>query len=362
MLITKQLQQRPRGGRELLSSLNHDLLKEIYRDSFVLLELPLKKKHKLSILNAFKGYIDGVNQESISEALRLIDRHKITKIFVDGSNLGELTRQLKVSAPSTKTVTFFHNVETRFFFGALRQFRTLRALAILITNYLAERKAAQYSDGIICLSERDSQLLLRLYGRSATHISPISVQEMTSNDLIPNAPDTPEKFALFVGGAFYANTAGIAWFAKHVAPHIKTKVFIVGRGFENLRKSLELSGGVKVVGSVDDLTPWYREAHFVIAPIFDGSGMKTKVAEALMYGKRIIGTAEAFSGYEDISTQAGWRCETAKEFILAIGEAEKLPLIPFDPKLRVIYEQKYSYSAQRERLRNIMNSLADDIF
>ena len=38
-------------------------------------------------------------------------------------------------------------------------------------------------------------------------------------------------------------------------------------------------------------------AALVIAPIFDGSGMKTKVAEALMHGKHVVGTPEAFSGY-----------------------------------------------------------------
>ena len=40
-----------------------------------------------------------------------------------------------------------------------------------------------------------------------------------------------------------------------------------------------------VVGEVESLAQWYHDAYFVVAPIFDGSGMKTKVAEALMYGK-----------------------------------------------------------------------------
>ena len=35
------------------------------------------------------------------------------------------------------------------------------------------------------------------------------------------------------------------------------------------------------------------------SPIFYGSGMKTKVAEALMHGKRIIGTNNAFAGYDN---------------------------------------------------------------
>ena len=49
---------------------------------------------------------------------------------------------------------------------------------------------------------------------------------------------------------------------------------------------LEIPGRVEVVGSVDDLGIWYVNSFFTIAPIFDGSGMKTKVAESLMFGKR----------------------------------------------------------------------------
>lgn len=95
----------------------------------------------------------------------------------------------------------------------------------------------------------------------------------------------------------------------------------------------------------------------MIAPIFDGSGMKTKVAEALMYGKKIIGTPEAFSGYEGVADQAGWVCATANEFVAAIADAESEVTQPFYPELRMLYEEKYSFSAAATRLAAI---LADD--
>ena len=172
-----------------------------------------------------------------------------------------------------------------------------------------------------------------------------------------NSVDQPkEKFALFVGGVFYANRAGITWFVKHVAPRIQVKTCIVGKGFEDLKDVLELDGRVEVIGAVDSLAQWYQDAHFVIAPIFDGSGMKTKVAEALMFGKKIIGTPEAFSGYEDITERAGWVCSTADEFVAAIGRAKDADLARFDPELRALYEAKYSFSAARSRLAAIMES------
>ena len=48
---------------------------------------------------------------------------------------------------------------------------------------------------------------------------------------------------------------------------------------------------------LDDLGEYYRNCDVVIAPIFEGSGMKTKTTEALMWGKYIIGTNESFCGF-----------------------------------------------------------------
>ena len=362
MLITNKLENSPSGGRELLCKLNYDVLKDIHGERLIVLELTKSSVHGLKpVLDAFGGYIDGVNSETISLVCHNIQLKNIRKLFVDGSNFGGIVKIVKARFPHVEILTFFHNVEVRFFLGSLRQNKTVRALAVAVANYLAEKKSVNYSDKIVCLSERDSRLLHKIYGRAATHVSPMALQEKLPLDAAYTVGQPvnqqPRKFALFVGGTFYANRAGIAWFVEHVVPHIHIKICIVGRGFEDLRQDLERDGKVEVVGAVDHLADWYRDAHFVIAPIFDGSGMKTKVAEALMYGKKIIGTPEAFSGYEGVSDQAGWVCATATEFVTAIADAEKEVTQSLYPALRMLYEEKYSFAAAVARLAVI---LADD--
>lgn len=98
--------------------------------------------------------------------------------------------------------TFFHNVEARFFLGALRHSRTLHALAVLIANYLAERKSVRYSDKIICMTSRDSDLLHRLYGRPATHLSAMAIRDQLPTGMDMTADVPRGKYALFVGGHF----------------------------------------------------------------------------------------------------------------------------------------------------------------
>lgn len=356
MLLTNLLQASPSGGRELLCKLNHDVLKDIYGDQLLVFELPkIRVRGLKAIVDAFGGHIDGLNHAVIAEALRIIQAENIGKIFVDGSNLGGFVKVAKTNFPYVQVYTFFHNVEARFFLGSLRQTKTLNALAVLMVNYFAERKSVRYSDQLICLSGRDSRLLQKLYGRAATHISPMALQDKLPTGIDSVKLGSPhEKFALFVGGVFYANRAGIAWFVKHVVPRINIKTYIVGKGFENFKEELERDGKVEVIGPVDSLAQWYLDSHFVIAPIFDGSGMKTKVAEALMFGKKVIGTPEAFSGYEEIAERAGRICVSADDFVAAIQAADAMVNSPFDSGLRAIYLENYSYVAIRARFEKIM--------
>lgn len=356
LLLTNRLETTPAGGRELLCKLNRDALREIYGERFTVFELVQKSVRGIaSIFGAFRGHIDGLTSETITRVLQEIRKNKVTKVFVDGSNFGELVKAAKKQFPEIQIYTFFHNVEVRFFLGALRQYKTPRALAVLLVNYLAESKSVKFSDKIICLTERDSLLLHRIYGRAATHISPMALHDKLPASGAVSNDNQHEKFALFVGGVFYANRAGIAWFVKNVVPRIGIKTCIVGKGFEGLKEELQLEGKVEVVGEVESLADWYLKSYFVVAPIFDGSGMKTKVAEALMFGKNIIGTSEAFSGYEEIADRAGRVCASADDFVAAIEAADTIVKRPFDSELRAAYEAKYSYAAARTRLARILS-------
>lgn len=355
MLLTKRLEANPSGGRELLCKVNYHALKEIYRDRLVLFELaPNKQIGVRATVNAFRGHIDGLDTMTMKTALDTIQSQNVIKVFADGSNLGAFVTHLKKKVPHVEVITFFHNVEARFFWGSLRVRKSPRALAVLAANYLAERQAVRHSAKRVCLCERDSRLMRKLYGRGATHISPMALEDKLPTGFADADDDNEETFAIFVGSMFYANRTGITWFTRHVASRVAQKICILGKGLESIRGGLEVHGNIEVIGHVDSLAEWYRRANYVIAPIFDGSGMKTKVAEALMYGKRIVGTPEAFSGYEEVAYSVGWVCRTPEEFAEAMGEASEQISLRFDPALRKVYEERYSERAATERMKHIL--------
>jgi glycosyltransferase involved in cell wall biosynthesis len=319
-------------------------------------DLPRRDRDPGRIRAVAQGHIDGVSANALSRLTQEIRERGITDVWMDGSNLGAAVATVKKRCPDVSVTTFFHNCEARFFLGAFRHSPSVRAAGVLLANYRAEQMATKHSDRIVCISDRDSGMLESLYGRGADAILPMALHDQMHGPGAEPGKARAEPYALFVGGDFYANRRGIEWFVDHVAADIPLRTLVVGRGFERSKAHLERSGNVEVVGAVDDLGPYYRFATIVIAPIFDGSGMKTKVAEALMHGKRVVGTPEAFSGYECVVDRAGRVCRDASDFRQAIADESDRSSNLFNPELRELYREHFSPQAVRTRLSAILNS------
>lgn len=361
MLVTSALPRAAAGGREMLSEVHRTCLERLLGRDLLVHELSGDRRAGWrSTANPLRGYIDGLTGDVVHDILATLESEKASRVFLNGSNLGILARAIKKQLPQVEILTFFHNVEARFFLGSLRTRRSTRALGVLIANYLAERDAVRHSDRLITLSTRDGNLLARLYGRAATDILPMAMHDKRAWESTPAGTSEGGNYILFVGGAFYANETGSCWFVDNVVPEIGMKTYIVGRGMERLQSRLDRADKVEVVGPVEHLGEWYANAKVVVAPIFDGSGMKTKVAEALMFGKKVVGTSEAFAGYEDVAGAVGWVCNSKEEFVSTLRMLQTMPLSSFDASLRSIFESRYSSRAAALRLSEILSVSVQD--
>ncbi len=58
--------------------------------------------------------------------------------------------------------------------------------------------------------------------------------------------------------------------------------------------------GVSVVGFVEDVESFYRDAALTVCPVFEGGGTKIKVIESLWHGRAVVLTPHSLRGNEDL--------------------------------------------------------------
>ncbi len=112
-----------------------------------------------------------------------------------------------------------------------------------------------------------------------------------------------------------------------------------------------------VAGYVENIHELYQKACCVCLPLFSGGGMKVKTIEAMMFGKKIFGTKEAFSGYGKIDKEAGIQCDTPEEFIRAVNSFVQSAESNFCIRSRELYEEKYSQEASFLRMRRMLSDI-----
>lgn len=302
------------GGASQVMIRNRNVLESIVGINNVFtIEIPRQSILKVifSILS-FGSY--GLTKKIEDSIVKCIKEINPDYVFIEGTSYGRLYKQLYEK--NIKTICFAHNFDSYLAKQELKSRLIVKSLPKYLSIIINERKAAKYADKLICLTERDSNAFDISFGRAADIILPISFPSRSSSQLKPIKDDSQKPYLLFVGSDFFPNVEGLIWFINNVAPYIKIDLKIVGSCCDNTKIStMKLPQNVHLVGYSNNIELEYRNSIGVIAPIFKGSGMKTKTIEALSYGKSIFGTDEAFVGIKCDYNRIGGKCNSKQEFI-----------------------------------------------
>ena len=279
-------------GGSVIRKRNLSFLEELVGEENIVLHLHSLNDSDFTRRTTLLQGLIGTELQVDKELLRKINN--VDTVFIDGT----LFSSFSVSAlRKSRVITFFHNVEYDFYCQMTVKFCGLRSILkrgfykAALYNY--EKRICRYSDTIITLNKKDSERLRQLYGRESDLILPTSMTDSYSEKEHSNI----SPYLLFVGSDFFGNTDGLFWFCEHCMPTIKLPLIVAGRGMDKYKDKYR-SDNIRFYGYVDDLAELYRNAVAVVLPIINGSGMKTKTCEAMMYGKVIFGTEESFEGYQ----------------------------------------------------------------
>jgi glycosyltransferase involved in cell wall biosynthesis len=100
------------------------------------------------------------------------------------------------------------------------------------------------------------------------------------------------------------NVEAVTRFVRDLLPRIRAalrgrevRLVVIGRDpAPALRALATADAGIVLSGTVDDVRPWLRQVHMLVAPLRIGAGTKLKVAEAMSCALPVIGTSLAFAG------------------------------------------------------------------
>lgn len=298
----------------------------------------------------FTFRMNGSNLRIENKIITRIGQNKYKFVFVDSSLNGLLVKKIRKKTDS-QIVSFFHNCEYAFIKSIINS-GDIKSVIRLLPCYFNEKFSVKYAHKVIVLNTRDKSLIEKFYKPNKTlDIIPISLLDRVSDEssLVSNKISS-KLVVLFVGSNFYANTQGILWFINEVLPFVDIDLRIVGKNMDNL--IIPQKDNISVYGTVPSMDQFYIDADLVVAPIFAGGGMKVKIAEALMFGKAIIASEEAFQGYQLVSSM--FECKTAKDFIDAFA---KFDLSSYSVESRNLFKRTYSFETTLLEFKKIFLSL-----
>jgi glycosyltransferase involved in cell wall biosynthesis len=194
-------------------------------------------------------------------------------------------------------------VRWRLYIKSLLQLRGLRKY---------EFEMYRSADRVLVLTQQD-RVTMQYYAPDlavSVSSSGVDINELQSYPPVPKEP------IILMTGYMRdpANEDGVKWFFNHIWPELRekhpdVKFYIVGASpSRHIRKMVNKDPRIVVTGLVKDIRPYRNRARVMVSPVRLGSGLRTKVLEAMASGLPVVSTS---LGMEGIEAQTGVNCLVA---------------------------------------------------
>ncbi|KOA20581.1 glycosyl transferases group 1 [Clostridium homopropionicum DSM 5847] len=345
-----------------------------FESSNILIYSPSKLKESCSV--AKKNKIYDILSRTVFHSNYLyinwkIDRHKLLRyrpdiIILSNSRLGFIAKDIRKKNNDIRIITQLDNIEYDYCENYVEKYYGLKKIFIKLIEKISvsrdENSALKFSDKLIFLTERDRKRAHKLYNYSNSNefILPICL-EKSNIKLVKN---NMKLNLVFLASLWYApNYNGILWFIKEVWNKINFIDMNLIIGGNRPNEELIKFNGINNIyiyanfNRIEDIVP---QNSIFISPIFQGAGMKVKVAEALSLGLAVIATKESLVGYEealnDNENEVIFEANNSSEFINLINNVinKKNDYCLNENNAKYIFNKYYSIERVVEQLDSIV--------
>ncbi|HEU4386536.1 MAG TPA: glycosyltransferase family 4 protein [Blastocatellia bacterium] len=274
---------------------------------------------------------------------RLLSEADFDIVQLESSHLASYIPLIRLARSRPRVVCDWHNVESELM---ARYADHAPGIAHRLygrrTAYLwrrEERRLLNAADAHIAVTDRDREQLLAA-SESAARIfvveNGVDVAHYSSSTLVAAGPAAPpvRSRIVFVGTMdYHANIDAVVPFARHIWPQLRRRhpdiqFTIIGRNPVPEVRQLASLPGVEVTGTVEEVSPYYRQALAAVVPLRVGGGSRLKILEALAAGVPVVSTPLGAEGLEVTDGQNIRIAHSPGEMFSQLGE------LISDPRLR----------------------------
>lgn len=267
---------------------------------------------------------------------------------------------------NAKCMVRMHNIESEYGLNIYKKNRRLSEYLRFRSYRANEKKTVGNVDALIFLTDKDIVSAKELYkvDSNICYKNPVCIDAYNTINRYNTFQQNryPIKFLMTGTLNYGSNVDGIIWFIETVWNKYynvdKLELTVAGaHPNDKLKKIIEQTENVNLVDTPIDMAEYFKNSDIYIASVFDGAGMKVKVAEALSYGLPVIGTSHAFIGYENVN-QSKFLADTEGEFVMQINRfiAGKVSISSNDI-FREFYEQ-FSMDHSVAFYKNLLEKIA----
>ena len=230
---------------------------------------------------------------------------------------------IREASPETRVV--IDSIDVHFVRHARRIFGLSGATGILDSPFgeqvVGELNAYAAADVVLTVSRKEADLIDDLLGEPGLSMVVPDNEEVT---LGPSFRD--RRGILFVGSFRHPpNIDAVAWLATEIVPFLPASllgvhpVSIVGDALDDRIRALAQGlRGVRMVGWVPSLTPYYNAARASILPLRSGAGTKRKLIQSLAHGLPVVSTSIGAEGLALVNGRDAIIADDARSFAASV--------------------------------------------
>lgn len=234
------------------------------------------------------------------EVKQAIDFEKYNLVFLEFTKMDYVIKDLIEDGYSGKIIVRAHNVEKDFYRVSLISKPSISKVFLYLLSGKREKYMLEHADKVLTVTNQDINRFKEVYNIKATNFETCPVGIVQNKEYMPHIINKDKINCLITGSLWFGpNCDGVEWFINEVYPKVKdlVEVTVAGSRPNDKIKKLCVDNDIELVDSPESMQPYFSKCDLFVAPIFDGGGMKVKIAEAMSYGLPIVTTTHGAIGY-----------------------------------------------------------------